>query len=75
MLTNQRKLCASWSLVMDFEASLKWRLATWFPYVLFEGLKSLEQPWRRRRVRPTLCFTFLESTGNLDNYFVEYFLV
>ena len=27
-------------------------------YVLFEGLKSLEQPWRRRRVRPTLCFTF-----------------
>lgn len=27
-------------------------------YVLFEGLKSLEQPWRRHRVRPTLCFTF-----------------
>lgn len=82
MLINQRELCISRSLVMDFEVSLKWPLATWFPYVLFEGLKSLEQPWRRPRVRPTFCFTFLESTGNQDTlfflnraYFVEHFLV
>ena len=70
---NKKKLCWLTKGGYVFQGvwlwTLKW-LTTWFPYVLFEGLKSLEQPWRRRRVRPTLCFTFLESTGNLDNYFV-----
>ena len=69
MLINQRKLCVSWSLVMDFEVSLKWRLATWFPYVPFPRLEKLGATMETTQGQANSLFHFSSA------YFVEHFLV